>query len=249
LDNLVTLIDGPQLDKFKINLDMIDLDPPELLQFISRTPKLTALDEARMILRNNTSVQVTFSSQTSRSSAFIIELERGWSNLALSSLTHLCASSSPLLSAVENFYIYEDDEFQVGMTGDIRASDWVEVLHPFASVENLYLSGESVRTVANTLSFLSSYIEAAEVLAVLQNIFLDKTKASPDVMEDIRRFVDARMGASRSPHEAVLEGHMQFRPTIAVSLWDVNWDDNPFDRVKMMTATVTKLRSEDEDDG
>jgi len=229
LDNLVTLIDGPQLDKFKINLDMIDLDPPELLQFISRTPKLTALDEARMILRNNTSVQVTFSSQTSRSSAFIIELERGWSNLALSSLTHLCASSSPLLSAVENFYIYEDDEFQVGVTGDIRARDWVEVLHPFAAVENLYLSGESVRTVANTLSFLSSYIEAAEVLAVLQKIFLDKTKASPDVMEDVTRFVDARMAAPRSSHEAVLEGFMQFRPTIAVSLWDVDRDDNPFD--------------------
>ncbi len=115
----MTLIDAPQLDKFKIRFsDMIDRDTPELLQFISRTPRLTALDEARMIFCDNASVQVTFSSQTSRSSALIIELERGWSNLALSSLTHFCTSSSPLLSTVENFYIYEDDEFQVGTTDD-----------------------------------------------------------------------------------------------------------------------------------
>ena len=137
--------------------------------------------------------------------------------------------SSPLLSTVENFYIYEDDEFQVSTTDDMRASDWVEILHPFAAVENLYLSRESVRTIANTLGFLSSYIEAAEVLPVLQKIFLDKTKASPDAMEDVTRFVDARMAAPRSSHEAVLEGFMQFRPTIAVSLWDVDRDDNPFD--------------------
>ncbi len=98
LDNLVTLIDAPQLDKFNINLfDITDPDTPELLQFIRRTPRLTSPDEARMNLRDDTSVQVSFSSQTSRPSAFIIELERGWSNLTLSSLTHFCASSSAIL--------------------------------------------------------------------------------------------------------------------------------------------------------
>ncbi len=245
LEELATFIDAPQLDKFKINLSMMD-PTPELLQFISRTPKLTALDEARMVLHNITSAQITFSSQTFRSSAFIIELERGVSDLA-----HFCSSSSwfsPLLSIVEIFYIYEDDECHVHTMFDDTASDWVD-LNPFTAVKNLYLSGESVRSIAEALGFFGVEIEAAEMLPVLQKIFLDKTKASPDVMQDITRLIDARMAAPRSSHEApVLEGFMQFRPTIAVSLWDVDWDDNPFDRVKMMTATVTKLRSEDEDE-
>ena len=122
----MAFIDAPQLDEFKIQLsDIIEPDTPELLQFIRRTPRLTALDEARMILRDGIGSQVTFSSQTSRSGVFIFELpeSRGWSDVALMSLTQFCASSSesqfsPILSIVENFYIYEDDEFQVGTTDD-----------------------------------------------------------------------------------------------------------------------------------
>ena len=234
----MAFIDAPQLDEFKIQLsDIIEPDTPELLQFIRRTPRLTALDEARMILRDGIGSQVTFSSQTSRSGVFIFELpeSRGWSDVALMSLTQFCASSSesqfsPILSIVENFYMYEDDEWKVGTTDDVEDGNWVEVLRPFAAVKNLYLSGGSVRTIADTLGSLSGEIEAAaEVLPDLQKIFLDKTKAPPDVMENITRFVNARMATPRSSHETVLEGFIQFKPIIVVSLWDVDWDDNPFD--------------------
>ena len=232
----MAFIDAPQLDKFKIHLsDGIEPDTLELLQFIRRTPRLTTLDEARMILRDRPGSQVTFSSQTSQSGVFIMELSEShfWPDLALLSLTDFCASpsqSSPLLSTVENFYIYEEHEWQVD-TDDIGGSDWVGVLRPFAAVKNLYLSGESVRTIADTLWFLSDEIEAAaEVLPDLQKIFLDKTEAHQDVMEDITQFVNARMAAPRSSHETSLEGFMQFKPTIAVSLWDVDWDVNPFDK-------------------
>jgi hypothetical protein len=233
----VAFIDAPQLDKFKIHLpDIIEPDTPELLHFIRRTPRLTALDEARMVLRDRPGSQVTFSSQTSRSGVFIMEFSEshGWSDVALLPLTHFCASSSesgssPLLSTMENFYIYEEHEWQADTTNEVGGSDWVGVLRPFAAVKNLYLSGESVRTIADTLGFLSGELEVAEVLPDLQNIFLDKTKAPPDIMENITRFVNARMAAPRSSHETAPEAFTQSKPTITVSLWDVDWDANPFD--------------------
>jgi len=153
---------------------------------------------------------------------------------------------------VENLYIYEDFDWQdvSMMDEDIEATDWMEVLRPFTSVKNLYLSGESVRTIADMLGLLWDEI-GAEVLPVLQKIFLDKTKASSDVVENIGRFVDARRRMAASPsHEEVLEEFKQFKPagksgpevnaeilsflksrllsgpTIAVSLWNVDWDED-----------------------
>src|SRR5216684_1543039 len=217
LEDLVTFIDVPQLDKFKIHFsDRIDFDTSELLQFISRTPRLTALDEARMLFRDDIGVRVTFSSQTSQSTAIIIDLQDNWSDWTLSSLTHFCTSSLPLIS----------------------------------TVENLYISGESVQTIADMLGLLWDEI-GAEVLPVLLKIFVDKVKASSDVVENIRRFVDARRRMAASPsHEEVLEEFKQFKPagksgpevnaeilsflksrllsgpTIAVSLWNVDWDED-----------------------
>src|SRR5216684_4765906 len=252
LEDLVTFIDVPQLDKFRIYFsDRIDFDTSELLQFISRTPRLTALDEARMLFRDDIGVRVTLSSQTSQSTAIIIDLQDNWSDWTLSSLTHFCTSSLPLISTVENLYIYEDFDWQdvSMMQEDIEVTDWMEVLRPFTAVKNLYLSGESVQTIADMLGLLWDEI-GAEVLPVLQKIFVDKVKASSDVVENIRRFVDARrrMAASRPSHEEVLEEFKQFKPagksgpevneeilsflesrllsgpTIAVSLWNVDWD-------------------------
>src|SRR5260370_30575278 len=46
---------------------------------------------------------------------------------------------------------------------DDTASDWVD-LNPFTAVKNLYLSGESVRSIAEALGFFGVEIEAAEML-------------------------------------------------------------------------------------
>jgi hypothetical protein len=269
LEDLVTFIDAPQLDKFRIYFsDRIDFDTSELLQFISRTPRLTALDEARMVFGEDIGVRVTLSFQTSRSSAIIIELCDNWSDWILLSLTHFCTSSPPLISTVESLYIYEDFDWQdvSMMHEDIEATDWMEVLRPFTAVKNLYLSGESVRTIADMLGLLWDEL-GAEVLPVLQKIFLDKMEASSDVVENIRRFVDARrrIAASRPSHEEVLEEFKQFKPAgksgpevneeilrflesrllsgpaIAVSLWNVDWDEEE-------DGDSDEDKDEDEDD-
>jgi hypothetical protein len=49
LEDLVTFIDAPQLNYLDITFfNQIDFDCPQLAQFINRTPKLRALDEARV---------------------------------------------------------------------------------------------------------------------------------------------------------------------------------------------------------
>jgi hypothetical protein len=152
LEDLVTFIDAPQLDKFRIYFsDIIDFDTSELLQFISCTPRLTTLDEACMVLRDDMGVQVTLSSQTSRSSVLIIEFWENGSSWILSSLTDFCTLSLPLLSTMEKLYIYEHEYWQdfSMIHEETKASNWVEVLHQFTTVKNLYLSAESMWTIAD----------------------------------------------------------------------------------------------------
>jgi hypothetical protein len=86
----------------------------------------------------------------------------------------------------------------------IEKVQWLELLHLFRAVKNLYLSEEFALRIVPALQELVGS-RATEVLPTLQNIFLEKLEPSGPVQEGIRQFAATRQVTS---------------DPIAVSLWD-----------------------------
>jgi hypothetical protein len=110
MEFLVARIDAPLLDCFSISFwNQLAYDTPQLVQFISRTPKLKAPDEAKINFSLDV-VQFSLPSSTVRK-----ELPEGGilytlSNQNLSILARARSSSFLPLSTVKTLYI-EDDEY------------------------------------------------------------------------------------------------------------------------------------------
>jgi hypothetical protein len=105
---------------------------------------------------------------------------------------------------LEDLYIYEDQSSRSHWQDNIENALWLELLHPFRAVKNLYLSEEFARRIGPALQELVG-IMATEVLPTLQNIFLEGLGPSGPVQEGIQQFVSTRQ-ATDDP--------------IAVSRWD-----------------------------
>ncbi|KAI0277926.1 caspase domain-containing protein [Russula aff. rugulosa BPL654] len=96
---------------------------------------------------------------------------------------------------------------------------WLELLRPFAAVENLYLSKEFAPGIAVALQELSGI---TEVLPRLQNIFVEGLERLGPLQENIGQFVATRR----------LSGH-----PIAVSIW--TWDKSHKHRALLVGITYT----------
>jgi hypothetical protein len=143
LEDLVARIDAPQLHILDIRFFLqLIFDTPQLAQFIDRTPQLKTHvhDEAHVVFSD---------SGASVSLPRIFDdrgLELGIScrqiDWQLSSLAQACGSCFPqdLISAVEHLYILERRFSPHHREDDIEDSQWMELLLPFTTVRNLYLS-------------------------------------------------------------------------------------------------------------
>ena len=205
LEDLLARIDAPLLDKSDITFfHQLIFDTPQLAQFISRTPKFKAHDQAR----------VSFSNQFVRVALggglhLEISCQCRKSDWQLSSMAQICSSSFPrtLISMVERLsireYLYEPWQLEV----DIENSQWLEFLHPFAAVKDLHISRIFTPSIAPALQELSGE-RATEVLPALQSLLLERypSEYSRLVQESIGQFVSARQ----------LAGH-----PIAVSRWEL----------------------------
>jgi hypothetical protein len=203
LDDLVARIDAPICSLNITFFDQIVFDLPQFVEFIGRTPTLNTPVKAHINLWNDDVINVNFSSQTISGSRGLrvgilgINLSR-----QLSSLAQVCTSFMPLLSSLEDLYIYE--HWRLHEKGLVEKKLWLELLHPFAAVENLYISEEFVPCVVSALQELVGG-RTTEVLPTLQNIFFEGPQPSGHVQKGIEQFVAARQVA----------GH-----PIAVPLWD-----------------------------
>jgi hypothetical protein len=85
-------------------------DTPQLVQFVSRTPKFEVHDEARMLF-SDSGVWVTLPQTFDGRLNFGISCRQ--SDWQLSSIAQVCGSSLPqaLIPAGERLYILEDSEF------------------------------------------------------------------------------------------------------------------------------------------
>jgi hypothetical protein len=92
---------------------------------------------------------------------------------------------------LENLYIREDEYPRLGWQDDTETAQWLDLLHPFTAVKNLYLSKEFTRHVAPALQELVGE-RVVEILPALQGLFLEEVDLAGPVQEAIEKFVAAR---------------------------------------------------------
>ena len=204
LEEILVRIDVPRLDKLHITFfNQIIFDTPQLFQFISRTPTLRAPKEGHIAFTSK-AIFVRFPSQTSEYGVFSVQIQCRASDWQLSSLEQVCTSHLPHLSALEDLYILEVTYWPINWREDVENTLWLELLHPFSTVKNLYLCEEFMPRIAPALQELVGG-RTTEVLPTLENIFLEGFQPSGPLHEGIERFVAARRLTSHP---------------VAVSRWD-----------------------------
>ena len=193
LEEFVARIDAPQVYKLSITFfDDIHFDTPELIQFISRTPTLGVYREARLIFYSHKAL-VGLRPHPGSSDDRMVEVTIlcQVSDRQLSFLAQICTLSLRLLSTVENLYIHEDQYLRLDWRDYIEAAEWLELLHPFIAVKNLYLSRQFAPRIGPALQELTGG-RTTEVLPALQNVFLEGFQPSEPIQEGIARFISAR---------------------------------------------------------
>jgi hypothetical protein len=195
-EDLLARIDAPLLHWLEITLfHQLIFDTPQLTQFIGRTPKLKAYDEARVDFSDRR-VLVTFPQAFDR--ALALKISCGQFDWQLSSLAQVCSSSFPqaLIPMVEHLYI-QSPFSSSRWKDDIENNQWLELFHPFTGVKDLYISSEFAPRIAPALQELVGE-RAMEALPAVQNIFLEEppSGSSGPAQEIIGKFVAARQLAS-----------------------------------------------------
>jgi len=191
LEDLVVRIDTPLLDKAEITFfNQLLYEMPRLSQFIGRANKFKVFDQAHVLFQHRY-VQVGLSSQAGTVDHGTIELrilcqESDWQ---LSSLAQVCHWLPPY-STIERLDIREDGRpyCRTHWQDDLDNTQWTELFRPFTAVKDLHLSEEPVLRVA--LALQEPF--GAEVLPVLQNIFLEVPESSDLVRAAAERFIAAQ---------------------------------------------------------
>ena len=210
MEDFMARIDAPQLDELKLFLfDQPVLDAPQLVQFIGRVPQLRfkALNELHILFDDR---GVFFFLPWSLRKGLQLGVFLHPSN-QLSGLVKLCTSSflRTIVPIVKHLYILDTGTPFLHWLDIARSSQWMDLLRPFTTVEDLYLSQKCSTYIAPALC--GSVGEGmTEVLPALRIIFLERlsspdSRRQPPVEETIRQFVAARQLSSYY---------------IAISYWD-----------------------------
>ena len=203
LEDLVACINAPRLDRFYITFfNQIVFDAPQLIQFISRTPKLKELEKVHVIFEGG-AAKVNLSSQISGYGELEVKVPCKELDWQVSSLEQVCTWCLLPISTSENLYIYGHPLWQIGVQDNIDNALWLELFHPFAAVKNLHLSQEFARRIVPALQQLVEGTMTG-VLPILENIFLEVLETLGPVQEGIEQFVAARQASH----------------PVAVSRWD-----------------------------
>ena len=188
LEDLVARIDAPQLHSLGTTfLYQLLFDIPQLTQFVRRTPKFKAHDEAYLTF-SYSNVSLTLQQRSGTKIALGISCSKiDWQLL---SLVQICTSSTPLFSTVENLYIDTDGISSLPRwEDDIDNGQWLDLLRPFIVVKNLYFSWQIASRIVTALQEL---IEEISVLPALETLLVERFKLSGPIQEAIEQIVAAR---------------------------------------------------------
>ena len=198
LEDLVARIDAPRLKYLEIKFfNDIVFDTPQLTQFIRHTPMLEAFNVAEVTLWDaiaSVTLSPAYKDFDERLQVSISCTELDWQ---ISFLEQVCTSSLrtlPSLSTLQDLYM-EGHPWPQDWKDIIDYAQWLELLHSFTAVKNLYLSKELAPCVVSALQELVAG-RTAEVFPNLQNIFLQELQESGPVQEGIGKFVAARQVTS-----------------------------------------------------
>ena len=195
LDDLVACIDAPQLDYLNITIfNDIAFDTPQLVLFISHTPKWKALESVDITLWNG-GASIDFSSQTSRRRLFEVRILCEGLDWQVAAVEQVCTSCLPPLYILEDLYFHEDSDSPPDLKDSVENREWLELFRPFMAVKNLYLSENLGSLIAPALQELVEG-RTTDVLPALQNIFLKGLESSGSVQESIRKLIAARQAAN-----------------------------------------------------
>ena len=189
LEDLVSRIDVPSLAYIDVFFgDQRIFRPTQLIRFLSRTEKLSAYNRANLsVFPLSTDIIFFPESGPGDYPRVVLKKSRG----ELSSLAQLCSSFSSPLSALESLSL------KINISRSSNSQDdparWLELLHPFVAVKNLYLDPGAVPRVAPALQELIGE-RVSEVLPALQNIVIKfhQPKQPMPVSEAIEQFAAAR---------------------------------------------------------
>jgi hypothetical protein len=198
LEHLVARIDAPRLESLDITFfNDIVFVTPQFTRFISHTQTLEAFDRARVDLWDDTA-SIELSSGYARLIMRISCRELDWQ---LSFLEQVCTSSLPPVSTLEDLYM-SGRPWPQDWKDTIDYAQWLELLHSFTAVKNLYLSKELAPCVVPALQDLVGG-RTTEVFPNLQNIFLKELQESGPVQEGIGKFFATRqVTGHRSPNSS-----------------------------------------------
>jgi hypothetical protein len=191
----VACIDAPRLDDLNITFfNQIVFDTPQLVQFICRTPKLKAPQEARLQFEDG-AAGIKLSSRTAfESRAVHVKILCSELDWQVSALVQVCTSCLPPLPTVGFLFFYGGPFSQPGWQGNVENALWLELLHPFSALTYLYLSDELARRIAPALQELVEDGRTTEVLPTLRIFLLQDVSGS--VKEGIEPFIAARQATS-----------------------------------------------------
>jgi hypothetical protein len=167
----------------------------QLTKFLCRTATFSVLDHAHVAFDESLTT-VDFSSRTETFNQTSLSLiiscrELDWQ---LSSLSQVCNYALLSLSTVQylDIDLNISDAYPLLIEDDMENIQWLELLHPFANVKDLHLSGKVPTCIAPALEELTGE-RVMEVLPVLQNVFLDRVYSEHELVpKAILEFVAAR---------------------------------------------------------
>ena len=199
LEGLLARIDVPALYKLIIIFFMdLDFDLPHLHRLIGHAEEFKALDQATVLILNR-SIQLSIYPKTGvvdHHSLLNLQIICEELDQQISSLAQVCRSSFPLVSAMEDLQIWEDDHRLLSspLAVNMETGQWLELLDPFTALKNLHLTETIAAHVCSALQELSGE-RVTEVLPTLQRLFID-SPSSYSLPEGLRKaiktFVDAR---------------------------------------------------------
>ena len=171
LEDIVAQINAPSLDEFDIIFfHQLILDTPHLARFIRRSTNLSTHNEVQVKFLDGT-VQVLLGSMRQIS----IRTRCNAPDWQLSFVAQVCNTSlsSEFIPSLEHLYICEDNYSQQSRWQDDVENDlWLELLRPFTTVKNLYLSKGVLPHIAPALQELVGKMPT-EILPALQDLLLE----------------------------------------------------------------------------
>jgi len=197
LETLISQIDVPLLDNFDITFfDLTLSNTPLLCELISRMETFKGLHRAKVAFRDYIA-DITFSRQEPSADCKTLKLGIACGRPAqqLSSMTRICSSSLPPLSTLTHLYIH-DSYWLTHSPDEMVNAQWLELLLPFTSVENLHLCHKQAPYVTRALQELTGE-RIVQVLPALQTIFLHRPPLSGADPEVTGRFIAARQLSGR----------------------------------------------------